>query len=170
MKSQPIVRDAQLTDAPRIAEIYNYYIQNTIITFESEDVSTNEMITRITICQEKFPWLVIEVDGTVKGYAYANAWKNRTAYQHSAEVTIYLDHQATGKGYGKLLYGALIDRLKKSGLHALLGGIALPNDASVALHETMGFEKVAHFRETGFKFGKWIDVGYWELILIQAVV
>jgi L-amino acid N-acyltransferase YncA len=103
--------------------------------------------------------------GKVVGYAYASKWKSRSAYRYAVESTVYLDPRFTGQGIGRHLYGSLIAELRQRSLHAVIGGIALPNPASIALHERMGFVKVAHFKEIGWKFNQWIDVGYWELIL-----
>ena len=103
--------------------------------------------------------------GEVVGYAYATKWNRRSAYRFSAEVTVYLDHGRRGRGIGSKLYQQLLPTLQLSGIHVAIGGIALPNNASVALHEKLGFQKVAQFREVGFKFNKWIDVGYWEKVL-----
>jgi len=160
-----IIRNVVPDDAQMLADIYNYYILNTIITFEEAPVTANEMKKRISDPTLKFPWIVYEMENQVLGFAYASEWKSRCAYKHSAEVTIYLKHEETGKGIGSDLYTELFKRLKPFNLHALIGGIALPNEASVAIHEKLGFEKVAQFKEVGFKFGKWIDVGYWELII-----
>src|SRR5690606_39143142 len=99
------------------------------------------------------------------GYAYAARWKGRCAYRYSVESTIYLDLGARRGGIGTVLYAALLERLRSRGYHAVIGGIALPNDASVRLHEQLGFRKVAHFPEVGFKLGRWVDVGYWQIIL-----
>jgi phosphinothricin acetyltransferase len=104
-------------------------------------------------------------DQVVQGFAYASKWKGRCAYRYSVESTAYLADCSTGRGIGTRLYEALFTELRKSKMHVVMAGIALPNDASIALHEKLGFEKVAHFREVGWKFGKWIDVGYWQLLL-----
>jgi L-amino acid N-acyltransferase YncA len=101
------------------------------------------------------------------GYAYAQPWKGRSAYRYSVEVSVYLDHQITQQGIGSRLYGELFQILAERGFHAVIGGVTLPNPVSVRLHEKFGFEKVAHFKEVGYKFGKWIDVGYWEKIVNQ---
>jgi phosphinothricin acetyltransferase len=101
----------------------------------------------------------------VRGYAYASRWKSRSAYRHTAEVTVYLEPAATRRGIGKRLYGALFDELRLGGCHVALGGIALPNDASVALHERVGMRKVGQLLAVGYKFGRWIDIGYWQLML-----
>ena len=111
------------------------------------------------------PWLVLEVDGALAGYAYATKWRVRPAYRYSVESSVYLDPAYAGRGLGRMLYATLLDRLRERDLHIVIGGIALPNDASAGLHEALGFRKVAHFSEVGKKFGRWLDVGYWELKL-----
>ena len=123
------------------------------------------MARRIADVTAGLPWLVWETEGGILGYAYATPWKVRAAYRHAVESSIYLAPQATGRGLGPKLYGELIAELRTRGLHCVIGGAALPNPASVSLHEKLGFEKVAEFRQVGFKFGRWIDVAYWELML-----
>jgi len=110
------------------------------------------------------PWLVAERRGEVLGYAYASRWHARAAYRFSTEITVYLDHGQTRRGIGSRLYGELFPMLRAREIHAVLAVIALPGEASVALHEKVGFSKVGHFKDVGFKFGRWIDVGYWQLI------
>lgn len=160
-----MIRPARLEDAAQICGIYNHYVRETIVTFEETPVSAAEMVQRITDITSRLPWLVWEEEGAILGYAYASPWKARAAYRHSAEASIYLPPHATGRGIGTGLYKALIEELRQRGNHAVMGGAALPNPASVALHERLGFEKVAHFRQVGFKFGRWVDVAYWELVL-----
>ena len=160
-----MIRTVKLGDAREIAEIYNYYILNSCVTFEELAVSPEEMRGRIEATKLKFPWLVFEKESEILGYAYASAWKPRSAYKHTAEITVYLKKEATKNGFGSLLYAALISQLIDLGFHALIGGISLPNEASIALHEKFGFEKIAQFKEVGYKFQKWIDVGYWELLI-----
>jgi phosphinothricin acetyltransferase len=111
------------------------------------------------------PWLVAEADGIFAGYAYASKWKGRCAYRFSVETTVYLAEQAQGRGIGTKLYRVLLAELRRRKFHVAVGGIALPNRASVRLHEKLGFRKTAHFKEIGYKFKKWIDVGYWQLTL-----
>lgn len=160
------VRSALPTDADAIARIYNYYIHNTVITFEEETVSPQAMAVRIADVQNaSLPWLVAECDDIVVGYAYANRWKVRSAYRHSVETTIYLEHGREGRGIGKQLYSKLLTQLRSRGIHVAIGGAALPNEASATLHEKLGFERVATFRQVGFKHGRWIDVAYWQLVL-----
>jgi len=159
-----IIRNAVLEDSPKIAEIYNFYVANSCITFEETEVSSEEMSNRLRkVSESTLPWIVAVEDEAVIGYAYATKWKERTAYRFSVESTIYLSNEAQGKGLGTELYEALLDKLKRLGINSVIGGITLPNPASIGLHEKLGMEKVAHFPKVGFKFGEWLDVGYWQL-------
>ena len=160
-----MIRPVTKADAAQIAAIYNHYVNETIITFEEEPIGKAEMARRIKEVSADLPWLVAVEGDRVLGYAYASKWKSRCAYRYSVESTVYLAPDATGRGLGTRLYTALIAELKRRSYHSIIGGVALPNAASVALHEKMGFKKVAHFKEVGWKFKQWIDVGYWELIL-----
>jgi len=163
---QPLIRHFVPADGEAIARIYNYYIGETIITFEEESISPTDITGRAAeISGASLPWLVVEESGSVIGYAYASKWKGRCAYRHSVETTIYLDRSHIGRGIGRLLYAALLKELATRPVHVAIGGIALPNAASVKLHECVGFVKVAHFKEVGFKFKQWIDVGYWQKTL-----
>jgi phosphinothricin acetyltransferase len=160
------IRNATGDDAASITSIYNHFVLTTSISFEEAPVPAQEMAQRIADVQAAgLPWLVAESDGVVAGYAYATKWRVRHAYRFSVETSVYLAPESAGKGLGTALYRELLDRLRAGGSHLAIGGIALPNEASVALHEKMGFEKVAHFEEVGFKFGCWTDVGYWQLKL-----
>ncbi len=163
-----MIRNATLKDANQIAAIYNHYILNSIITFEETEIDVEEMSLRIQSVIEQFPWLVYEIDGEVIGYAYASKWKGRCAYKYSVESTVYLKNGVQGNGYGAQLYSELIKRLKQMKIHAIIGGVAIPNEPSVCLHKKLGFKKVAHFNEVGYKFKKWIDVTYWELLIPKA--
>lgn len=166
MGDDVVIRAVVADDAGGIAEIYNHYIATTVITFEEEPVSAPEMARRIgDVASASLPWLVAERDGKVAGYAYASQWKARSAYRFSVEVTVYVHPGSPRLGIGRRLYEELLRRLKARGIHAAFGVIALPNQASVTLHERLGFAKVAHLSEVGFKFGRWIDVGYWQLML-----
>ena len=160
-----MIRPAKPSDASAIAEIYNYYVLNSIATFEEEMVDEDEMKKRILSVTSKLPWMVFERGEEVIGYAYAGQWNSRSAYNQTAEITIYLKNGETRGGLGTLLYSELISRLKSMSYHVIIGGISLPNESSIRLHEKFGLEKVAHFKEVGFKFEKWIDVGYWELVI-----
>lgn len=160
-----MIRPATPSDGDALARIYNHYVTQTIVTFEEEPVAPAEMASRLQeVLSAKLPWLVAEQDGQVVGYAYASKWKGRVGYRFSCESTVYLEPGRTGGGLGTKLYEQLFSALQARGLHAVIGGIALPNDASVALHEKLGMRKVAHFPEVGFKFGRWIDVGYWQRV------
>ncbi len=160
------VRSALATDAEALARIYNYYIENTVITFEEEPVSAEVMATRVSEVQgASLPWLVAESEGAIVGYAYANKWKARSAYRFAVETTIYLENGREGGGVGTKLYSELLSILRTQGMHVAIGGAALPNDASVALHEKLGFDRVATFRQVGFKHDRWVDVAYWQLLL-----
>lgn len=161
-----MIRPATSTDAEVIAAIYNHYVHHTIVTFEEDAVTVADMTQRITeTIAAELPWLVWEENGVVLGYAHASKWKSRCAYRYAVESTVYLDQTATGRGLGTRLYTALLAALRAKKIHGIIGGIALPNAASVALHEKLGFQKIGQFKEVGWKFEKWIDVGYWELLL-----
>jgi phosphinothricin acetyltransferase len=160
------LRLATALDATPICAIYNPYVATTSISFEEDPVSEQDMAKRIAdVGAAGLPWLVLEADGRIAGYAYATRWRVRPAYRTSVESTIYLDPAFAGRGLGRLLYSALLDALRQRDVHMVIGGIALPNENSIALHEKLGFRKVAHFSEVGMKFGRWTDVGYWELRL-----
>ncbi len=160
------IRDAKLSDSSALATIYNHYVTETAITFEEEPIQSEEMALRIEdVRSASLTWLVAKENGNVTGFAYAAPWKKRSAYRFSVEITVYVAPSYVGRGIGSLLVANLLSALQRLKVHAVIGGIALPNDTSVALHEKFGFEKVAHFKQVGFKFNRWIDVGYWERIL-----
>lgn len=160
-----IIRPCTLDDIPAICAIYNHYVEHTVITFEEVPVTIEQMQERFTVYTRSYPWLICENAGVVVGYAYASHWKDRSAYKHTAEVTVYLAHQATQKGSGSALYAELIEQLRTKGCHTLLGCLAIPNEPSTKLHERFGFKQVAHFADVGRKFDRWIDVGYWQKVL-----
>lgn len=160
-----MIRTVKKEDAADICRIYNYYVSNSTITFEEEPIETHEMEGRIEEVTKILPWIVYEEDGELIGYAYASKWKGRCAYRYSVESTVYLHNNHTTKGVGTKLYKKLLDEVRERNFHLVIGGVALPNIKSEKLHEKLGFKKVAHFSEVGFKFNKWIDVGYWELKL-----
>jgi phosphinothricin acetyltransferase len=160
------IREAVPGDAAAIARIYNPYVRETTISFEESEIDAAQMADRMReVAAAGLPWLVAIRGGAIVGYAAAGKWKARAAYRFSVETTVYAAMTERGRGVGRSLYEALFARLRGLGVHAVIGGIALPNEASVALHERMGMRKVAHFEQVGFKFGRWIDVGYWELVL-----
>jgi len=162
-----MIRAVKLSDAQAITDIYNYYISETIITFEEQIITAEEMVGRISkLISADLPWLVVEnTSGQVIGYAYAAKWRERFSYRFSVEVTAYLSPEHGGQGLGSQLYESLFETLKNKGIHSVIGGITLPNEASIALHEKFNMEKVAHFKEVGLKFDQWLDVGYWQGIL-----
>ena len=160
-----MIRAALTNDAAAIAEIYNHFVRHTVVTFEEVPVAVKDMAQRILDVSERLPWLVWEDGGVVVGWAYATAWKARSAYRFSVETTVYVAASHQRRGVGDALYGKLIEELRARKLHSAVGGIALPNPASIALHEKLGFKKIAHFAEVGRKLDRWVDVGYWQLIL-----
>ena len=161
-----IIRDADDKDIRQIAEIYNYYIATSHATFELDPITVSEMRSRVAVCSDRgYPFLVADREGEICGYAYASKFKSRPAYKDTAEVSVYIRNGEGGKGIAAGLYKHLISRLESTGLHTVIAGISLPNEPSVRLHEKFGFWKVAHLHEVGRKFDRWIDVGYWQLIL-----
>lgn len=159
------VRPAEHGDAVEIAYIFNHFVATSHVTFEVDPVGEGEMYDRISESRSaRCPFFVSEEDGDVVGFAFGKPFKPRAAYSLTAEVSIYVRPGRDGHGIGSGLFKELISSLKTAGFHAAIGGIALPNDQSVRLHEKFGFQKVAHFIEVGRKFDRWIDVGYWELI------
>lgn len=161
-----MIRQATSADAAAIAAIYNHYVLNTSVTFEEEAVATSQMAERIgQVKADGLPWLVLEQNGELLAYAYATKWRGRSAYRFSVESTVYVKEGVTAKGLGSQLYQQLLAELKALGLHLVIGGITLPNEKSVALHEKFGFEKCGHFQQVGFKFEQWRDVGYWQKLL-----
>ena len=160
-----VVRDARSGDAARVAEIFNHYVLRTCATFEVDPVSVADMAARMAEVQKaNLPWLVAEQSEGLVGYAYASKWKPRFGYRFCVESTIYLDPERRGNGIGRKLYAMLLDTLWSRDIHAVIGGITLPNDVSIALHERLGFYKAGHLEQVGFKHGKRIDVGLWQLL------
>jgi phosphinothricin acetyltransferase len=163
---QAVIRPALASDASAIAAIYNHYVLTTTISFEEAPVDADEIEARMATVQAgNLPYLVAEEDNDITGYAYATPWRVRRAYRSSVETSVYVRDGRHGRGTGTSLYRALLAALTQAGYHLAIGGIAQPNAASVALHEKLGFEQVAHFREVGYKFDRWVDVGYWQRIL-----
>ncbi|WP_338847709.1 arsinothricin resistance N-acetyltransferase ArsN1 family B [Massilia sp. W12] len=159
------IRPASGDDAAAIAQIYSHYILHTTISFETEAVDGAEIAQRMQDVQAcGLPWLVLCAEGQVQGWAYASRWRTRCAYRGAVELSVYLAPQVCGRGWGEALYRALLQQVRAAGLHTAIGGIALPNPASVALHEKLGMRKVAHFEQVGRKFEQYIDVGYWQMV------
>jgi L-amino acid N-acyltransferase YncA len=158
-----MLRNVRIDDAASICGIYNHYIRHTPTTFEEVSLAPEEMQQRIVETTKTYPWLVCEEEGSIVGYCYGRRWRERAAYRHSVEATIYLHPSAAGRGRGSVLFDALLGDLRERKFHCVIGGVSLPNPASVALLEKFGLRQVAHFKEVGYKFGRWIDVGYWQL-------
>ena len=159
-----VIRPIKTEDITTVIDIYNHYIENSIATFETENVSYKEMLARIIkVQQDNFPWVVITDEfEEVIGYAYASKWRERFAYSFSVEITVYISKNHAGKGLGTKLYSYLFSELKHLGIHSVISGITLPNAESIKLHEKFGMTQVANFKEVGFKFNRWLDVGYWQ--------
>jgi phosphinothricin acetyltransferase len=163
------IRDARPEDGDALARVYNPYILGSVVTFEETPVSGDEMARRVDeVGRVPLPWLVAEREGRLVGYAYGTRWKPRASYRHAAECAVYLEEGSVGRGIGRGLYDALMPRLRAAGIHVVIAGVALPNPASVALHERCGFLPVGTFREVGRKHGRWIDVAYWQRGLDDA--
>ena len=160
------IRRATADDAMSIAEIYNWYIHHTIITFETEAVSPQEMTHRIEEKLGTHDWLVGEVNQAVCGYAYYGPFRTRVAYQHTVESTIYLSQESIGHGFGKALYVQLLESVRNRGFREVVGVIALPNPQSIALHRNVGFTEVGILKNVGYKFGEYIDVGIWQMSVV----
>ena len=153
-----IIRSVQLADAKAIRAIYQPYVTETAITFEVDVPTVQEFERRITKTLAQFPYLVAVVEGKVVGYAYASTYYARAAYDWTVELSIYIYKEARGKGIGSALYDALEEELKARGFLRYLACIALPNEASIAMHEKRGYVQVAHFPKIGYKFDQWHDI------------
>jgi phosphinothricin acetyltransferase len=160
-----MLRKAAIKDAEALASIYNYYILETAITFEEDAITGAEMEKRISEISAEFPFFVWEEDGEILGYAYSHQFKERCAYRYTLEDSIYLKRGCEGRGIGTALLREIISDAKNRGTHVMMSVITVPNERSVALHEKCGFVKKGQFEEVGYKFGRWLDVGYWELKL-----
>jgi phosphinothricin acetyltransferase len=162
------VRVATAEDAEAVAAIYGHYVTHTAISFEEEPPSPAEMSRRIAYTLETHPFLVYDAGQGVIGYAYGSVHVPRAAYRWSCNVSVYVESGHARRGIGRTLYAELLDILERQGFHSAFGGVALPNDASVGLHEAMGFRHLGTYREVGFKHGRWHDVGWWRLGLSKG--
>lgn len=156
------IRPATPEDAPTIQAIYSPYVLDTAISFETEAPSIAELAQRIDRARATYDWLVACIDGEIAGYAYGSAHRARAAYNKSVEVSAYVNPVFQRRGIGRQLYDALFVSLDKLGYRRAFAGITLPNRASVALHESVGFEHIGVFPEVGSKFNQWHDVGWWQ--------
>lgn len=166
------IRDAKLEDAERILEIYAYYVLHTAITFEYDVPTLSEFQNRMTHTMEKYPYLVIEKDSVIQGYAYAGPLKERAAYNRSCELSVYLDREACKCGLGRKIYEALEKSLEEMGILNLYACIAYPiaedeylNKNSAEFHEHLGFSKVGEFHKCGYKFGNWYHMIWMEKMI-----
>lgn len=159
------VRDATAADAASCAEIYRPYVIDTTVSFEEEPPGPEEMACRIAEAGRRHAWLVAEREGRVVGYAYGGTFRARPAYRHTCEVSVYVAQDDRGSGVGRVLYAALLDRMRERGMRLAVAGTALPNEASERLHRALGFEVVGTFRGVGYKLGRWCDVRWYQLVL-----
>jgi phosphinothricin acetyltransferase len=159
------IREGHTRDGAALAAIYAPYVEQSWVSFETEAPDAAEMARRIAEYGQSHAWLVAERSGQILGYAYASPHRTRAAYATSADIAIYIAKGAQGQGMGRALYTALFDRLRTKSIHAVFAGIALPNPASIALHEAIGMVPVGIYREVGWKMGGWRDVGWWQRLL-----
>jgi phosphinothricin acetyltransferase len=157
-------------DAAACAAIYAPYINDTVISLEEVPPTPEQMGHRIARITERYPWLVAEDEGEIAGYAYAGPHRERAAYRWASDVTVYLSPAHFRRRIGSALYTALFDLLVFQGVYVACAGVTLPNEASVGLHESMGFLPVGVYRRVAWKFGSWHDVGWWQLQLVETSV
>jgi L-amino acid N-acyltransferase YncA len=163
-----IIRHADpARDSEGCAAVYAPYVRDSAISFEQDPPDAAEMSRRIERVSARYPWLVAEEDGSLAGYAYATEHRTRAAYRWTCEVAVYIAASSRGRGLGRALYEALLDLLTRQGLRLAVAGITLPNEASVALHQSCGFEPVGTFHRIGWKRGGSHDVSWWERELIE---
>ncbi|HFI0234504.1 TPA: N-acetyltransferase family protein [Streptococcus suis] len=160
------IRSARIEDAADLVAIYAPYVENTAITFETQVPTVSEFASRIEKTLGNFPYLVAVEEGKILGYAYASTYYARAAYDWTVELSVYIQQEARGKGIGTMLYDALEEELIVRGFKNLLACIALPNPASLALHEKRGYEQVAHFKKVGYKFDTWHDIVWLQKSLV----
>ncbi|MEI9853088.1 MAG: N-acetyltransferase family protein [Sphingomonas sp.] len=166
-------RAARPEDAGAIAAIYAPHVLTGTVSFEIEPPDARAMRTRMAASDGLYPWIVAtngEEEGGVIGYAYATKFRDRPAYRYVVETSLYVADVAQRQGVGRLLYRTLVDTLRAQGFVHAFGALALPNDASIAVHESVGFRRAGVYREAGYKHGRWIDVGLWQCELNEPVV
>lgn len=160
-----VIRLATSDDAAAFASFYRPIVESTAISFETDPPDTEEMKRRVLATLPEFPWLVCEIGGDVAGYVYASRHRARAAYAWSVDVSVYIDVAHRRSGVGRRLYTSLFAILAAQGFCNAYAGVTLPNEASVGLHEAMGFRPVGVYRNVGYKLGAWHDVGWWQLPL-----
>jgi L-amino acid N-acyltransferase YncA len=161
-------RAATSDDAAAIADIYAPFVSQSAVSFETEPPDEAAMRARIEAGGGLYPWLVGEEDRTILGYAYAARFRDRPAYRFTVETSVYLRADAAGRGFGRRLYEPLLAMLEAQGFTQAIAAITLPNEASIRLHERLGFETAGTYRQVGWKFGVWHDVGLWQRALAKA--
>lgn len=160
-----LVRASRVSDAPRIASLTNYYIRETSIHFGTQEVEPGYFADQIDRDADRYPWLTAEIDGDFAGFAKSGLWRERAAYARTVETAVYVERAHQSRGVGRALYEQLFRELVALGYHMAVAGVTLPNDASVRLHEGVGFAFVGRFSEVGRKFEQWHDVGWWQRML-----
>ena len=160
-----IIRNVLNSDIPQVVEILNHYVRNDSCTFQINTYSISEISEKIAEITKVYPYIVMEEDNEVIGFAYASRWREKNAYDKSAETTIYLNPKHKYRGLGKILYQELIEQLREKNFRLLVACLTLPNPSSVRLHESLGFEKVGEFKDAGYKFNRWYNVGFWQKVL-----
>lgn len=160
-----MIRDFDLKDTQQILDIYNYYVLNTIVTFDIEPLDLKTFTEKLKQIHSDYPCIVFEEHDEILGYAYGSTWRPKPAYAKTVETTVYVKNEQHGKQIGSKLYSKLLNDLKLANYHVALGGLTLPNEASEQLHKKFNFEQVAHFKEVGIKFNTCLDVAFWQLKL-----
>jgi L-amino acid N-acyltransferase YncA len=162
------IRSARPGDGAAFSAIYAPLVRHTAISFEERVPDPREMMDRIVSVMRTYPWLAAERFGEVVGYAYATKHRERSAYRRTVETSIYLRQDARSMGFGALLYARLLEILTKQGYATALAGVTLPNDASIALHQGLGFSPIGVFKRVGYKLGAWHDVAWWQRSLADV--
>ena len=160
-----MIRAVHLDDAQELVDIYNYYVLNTVVTFDVDPLSLEMFEAKIKSIQTNYPFIVFEANNDILGYAYGSLFRPHSAYSSVVEATVYVKHDAKKQQIGTQLYAELLTQLIQKDFHTVLGVLTVPNEASIKLHEKFGFEKVAHLKEVGYKFDTWQHVGIWQLKL-----
>lgn len=164
-----LIRLAETKDMAAIANIYAPYCESSAITFETEALSPTQMAERFARLGQKYPWVVMEIDGGIAGYAYGGPHHERAAYRWASNVSVYVNEAHQRSGVGKDLYHALFGIMRLQGFVQAIAGITLPNDPSVALHKSLGFQLMGVYKNIGYKLGAWRDVGWWQLPLTEEL-
>lgn len=164
-----LIRSAKDSDFEAIARLTNHFIRETTIHFGTVESSAEEMREQWKATRDRYPFLICEIEGRFAGYCKAYSWRSREAYQWTPECGVYVEDWARRRGVGRALYTNLFEVLASQGFHSVVAGIALPNDASVRLHESLGFVAAGVVRDAGWKLGRWCDVGFWQRLLTPGL-